>query len=76
MFVNLVKISVIEMTSFEITTQLAIYKTSALLDNFIFRDFVVTNINNTIHWIANKLTLEKINKMVYYIPLIFSTGGN
>lgn len=59
MSVNLVKISVIEMI--EIKTQLAMYQNSALLDKFNFRNFVVTYINNTINWIANKLTFEKAN---------------
>jgi len=50
------------MTSFEIKTQLAMYQSSALIDKFNFRHFVIANIINTINWIANKLTFEKKKK--------------
>lgn len=62
MSVNLVKISVVEMASFEasIEAQPSTYQNSALLDKFCFRDFVITNFNNNFMWIANKLTLENI----------------
>lgn len=62
MSVNLVKISVVEMASFEasIEAQPSTYQNSALLDKFCFRDFVITNFNNNFMWIANKLTLKNI----------------
>lgn len=70
MSVNVVKISVIEM-SFEIKTPLAMYQSRALIDKFNFRDFIViTNINNTINWIANKFKIEKIKNLIHLSSLI------
>lgn len=49
------------MASFKIETQLSMYQNiSALFVKFYFRDFVITNFNNTVMCIANKLTFEKI----------------